>query len=148
MGAFRPFMPTTRRVSSRGAGASFMAGMEVITKNFNAFCEGIANDILPDVMVDALRPTLDISNTYCPVETGELRGSGYVEARKRGRSGPTAEIGYGKNGQAPYAVFVHENPVFYHEPPTQAKFLQRAMDEDSGNIMDRIGLLTKARTGI
>jgi hypothetical protein len=96
--------------------------------------------VLPESMVEALQPTLELSQEYCPIETGELRASGYVEARGR-----TAEIGYGKDGMAPYAVLVHENPKFYHTPPTQSKFLQRAMDEDYFKILGRLVSSVKGR---
>lgn len=129
-----------------GAGDSFISGMNNIIKNYMAFVQDIEQDVLPQAMEYALRPTLELSNVYAPIDTGEMRGSGYVEVRKRGRGGPTAEIGYGKGGQAPYAVLVHEKPEFYHTPPTQYKFLQRAMDEDTNDILQRVAQFTMQRT--
>jgi hypothetical protein len=142
--AFRA--PRHNSSAGRAMHGQMISGLDEIVQNFRAFVGWIDWDVLPEVMVEALNPTLELSNYYAPKDTGELRGSSYAEVRKR-RGGPMAEVGYGKGGQAPYAVFVHENPNFFHAPPTQAKFLQRAMDEDLPDIFQRIamGLMTRAR---
>lgn len=147
----RFFAPTTpSSAAGRSMRGSMIRGLDQVVGNFKSVCAGIEQDILPGVMKEALEPTLALSNYYAPIDTGEMRGSSYVEVRNRGgrTGGPTAEIGYGKGGAAPYTVFVHENPNFFHEPPTQYKFLQRAMDEDLAGIIGRIGSLTKTRMGL
>jgi hypothetical protein len=121
-------------------------GLNEFVGNFKEFCAEIEGGVLPEVMVDALKPTIELSAVYAPKDTHEMVNSRYVEVRKR-RGGPVAEAGYGKGGQAPYTVFVHENPNFFHEPPTQAKFLQRALDEDFYSILGRIATGVKQRAG-
>ena len=130
-------------ISTHIPGRTSRGGVSDIVGALNMVFRRLEEDIIPEVTVEALKPTLELANYYVPKDTGELRDSGYVEAK-----GKTAEIGYGKNGRAPYAVFVHENPMFYHEPPTQAKFLQRAMDEDMGSIIGRVfkGIKSRMRT--
>ena len=95
-------------------------------------------DVSPDVMMEALQPTFDKSQIYCPVMTGELRSSGYLEVTSY-RGSPRVEMGYAKGGNPRYAVYVHENVEAKHEPPTQAKFLQRAMEEDLPQMYYRLG---------
>jgi hypothetical protein len=88
-------------------------------------------------MVDALRPTFELSQKYVPVDTGELKASGYLRSGSQGKR-KLAEMGYGRGGQAPYATFVHERTDIAHKAPTSAKFLQRALDEDYYAILPRI----------
>lgn len=124
---------------------SALAGIRPLLQDFGLFCEILEHEVLPEEMVHALEPTLELArDTYCPVKTGELRDSGYVESRAY-RGNVTAEIGFGKGGMAPYAVFVHENPNMYHAPPTQYKYLERAVYEDSHDVMDRLYSSVKGR---
>lgn len=125
---------------------SALNGIRPLLQDFGLFCELLEGEVLPEEMVRALEPTLELArDTYCPVDTGELRASGYVEARSfRGRI--TAEIGFGHEGMAPYAVFVHENPNIHHTPPTQYKYLERAVYEDSNDVMGRLYNGVKGRT--
>lgn len=55
----------------------------------------------------------------CPVDTGRLRGSAYSAAASIGGA-TVGVIGFRTN----YAIYVHENLLAHHEPPTQAKFLE------------------------
>lgn len=122
-----------------------MQGLRPLLQDIGLFCELLGETILPEEMVNALEPTLDLArDVYCPVQTGELRASGYVEARAR-RGSATAEIGFGRGGIPQYAVMVHENPAAYHEAPTQYKFLERAVYEDSTEIMGRLAEAVKRR---
>lgn len=91
------------------------------------------------VAYEALRPTFELSQEYTPLDTGDLRSSGELEMRVRGRRKEhVCEISYGKSGIPFYTVFVHENLDVAHLPPTSAKFLSRALAEDMGNIERRI----------
>lgn len=72
---------------------------------------------------------------YCPIEFGPLRESGHVETKGKGK-GARSRVVF----DAPYAVYVHEILTAYHEPPTCAKFLERAVRETRGtckSIMKR-----------
>ena len=96
----------------------------------------------PEILEAALRPTFDLSQEYVPKKTGRLMRSGFLEVTQNpvtptlGRV--TATIGYGKSGDPPYTVFVHEMLETFHAPPTRAKFLQAAVEEDIGNIESRL----------
>lgn len=46
---------------------------------------------------------------YVPVETGTLRGSGFVKPAETTRNSVSVTLGYG-GAAAPYALSVHENP--------------------------------------
>jgi hypothetical protein len=92
----------------------------------------------PEIMIEALRPTFELSQVYVPKDTGALMRSGYLEeAMFRGK--PRVEIGYGYRNSPLYAQLVHERTDLYHEPPTKAKFLQDAVMEDLPNIYKRLG---------
>lgn len=85
-----------------------------------------------------LRDTLPIT----PIEFGNLRASGQVE-------GPTLEggslevtIGFG-GASAPYALYVHERLDAYHEPPTQAKFLETTVNEHAKDFAGRMAVFMK-----
>lgn len=95
-------------------------------------------DASPDIMMEALEPNFEQSKVYCPKQTGALVNSGYLE-NTTFRGQPRVEIGYAKGGNPRYAVMVHENLDRYHAPPTQAKFLERAIMEDLDGIYQRLG---------
>ncbi len=90
-----------------------------------------------DVIHEALQPTFALSQTYVPVKTGNLKRSGFLR-KTTFRGIPTVQIGYGDGGSPPYAAIVHEKLENKHAAPTQAKFLQRALEEDADNIQARI----------
>lgn len=127
--------------------ASAVRGIDNLLMNYRIFAELLEGRILPEEMTDALTPTLELARVYCPVDTGELRASGYVESvRTRGRV--STEIGFGRGGHPSYAVMVHENPAAFHKPPTQYKFLERAVFEEQNEVMDRIFKSVKQRAGL
>jgi hypothetical protein len=89
------------------------------------------------IMLDAMKPTLELAKYYTPVDTGALVDSGYLEGTST-KSYPRVEIGFGFGGNPRYTVYVHEMVQIAHAAPTQAKFLQRAVLEDLPNIYDRL----------
>lgn len=94
-------------------------------------------DASDEIMLNALQPTKDLADYYCPMDTGALRGSGYLEVVSfRGK--PRVEIGYGKGGKPEYASFVHEDTTQFHKAPTRSKWLQAAIMEDLPNIQSRL----------
>lgn len=88
------------------------------------------------------------SQVLVPVDTGVLRGSGGVSAPQRGTEGYFVDIYYG-GPAAPYALYVHEIIGNYHNPPTQAKYLEeplvQAIPEIQKNIAGRIIHILKNR---
>ena len=83
-----------------------------------------------------LQPVFDRSQVLVPVDTGVLKASGYIDTR-RTRRRVVGEVGYGKGGRPPYAPKVHEDLDVFHEPPTQAKFLEQAADEHAAGMLDQ-----------
>jgi hypothetical protein len=144
--SFHISMPRGGYASGRTLWEQASRGLSEITANFSAFCDILAIQVAPEAMVEALRPTLNLSKVYAPKDTHRMVNSGYVEIVRR-RGNPRVEIGYNRHGEAPYTIFVHEMPMA-HAPPTQSKFLQRAMYEDQQNIMTRAALGIKSRTGL
>lgn len=137
MASIRVRMPRTTYGSGRHLWEQFRKGMAPILANLDQVISSIEEDVLPQAIEEAVKPTLELSQTYVPKDTGRLHDSGYVAVNKR-RGQVSVEVGYNRTGEAPYAIFVHEMPQFYHEPPTQYKYLERAMDEDTDNILGRI----------
>lgn len=77
------------------------------------------------------------SQILVPVDTGVLRGSGGVSAIQRGPTGFFVDIFYG-GPAADYAFYVHEIQGNYHEPPTQAKYLEQPLMEALPNIQNNL----------
>lgn len=91
----------------------------------------------PEIMENALKPVLKKAIYYCPIDTGKLRESAFLETVKF-RGNPRVEIGFGRGGKPFYAIYVHEALDHHHEAPTQAKFLTRAVFEDTAGIRQRL----------
>lgn len=70
---------------------------------------------------------LVLANYYVPKDTHALEESGHIESGGRGLSA-YARLMYG-GPDAPYALYVHENLMSFHEPPTCAKWIERALKE-------------------
>ncbi len=81
-----------------------------------------------------LAKVLNESKRLCPVDTGALRGSGYVPEPEASDGNIRATIGYSQG----YAWYVHENLLANHEPPTQAKFLELPLIDALPDITEAI----------
>ena len=127
---------TNMEPSQAGYTRAIRAQMEQIERNLTEVIKQITEET-PEILLEALEPTFRKSQLYVPVNTGDLKRSGYLEVKKSA-SGATVEIGYGKGGHPNYAVYVHELTGYYHKPPTRAKFLQAAIEEDMDAIRDRL----------
>ena len=77
------------------------------------------------------------SQILVPVDTGVLRGSGGVSAPQIGSQGYFVDIFYG-GPAAPYALYVHEIIGNYHNPPTQAKYLEQPLMEAMDGLQSRL----------
>ena len=90
------------------------------------------------------------SQILVPVDTGVLRGSGGVSAPQQGPSCYFVDIFYG-GPAAPYALYVHEILGNYHNPPTQAKYLEQpfmaSLDQLQNNIASRIIHIVRSSKG-
>lgn len=136
-----------RFVSSAEAGATrdARASMDRVAKNLKRVIAAIEN-ASPAGLAYALEPIYETSQELVPVDTGKLKRSGYIDARKTGR-GIVAEVGYGKGGNPHYTAFVHERLDIYHKPPTQAKFLEEAVNQHQHEVLDRYAQFMKRGLG-
>ena len=132
----RKRLTSSLNIGVRSDTLSARAGMAQVIQNYRKFMQNV-EEAMPEVIYNALLPTFEMSQYYCPKDTGALRESGYLkitEFRKRSR----VEIGYGLGGTPEYAAKVHENMEFRHEEPTRAKWLQVALEEDAESVQVRI----------
>ena len=113
-----------------------------IAKDFRDYTRKV-NDFMPEDLAAALGPTLDLSLVYVPKLTHALADSAYLEVANF-RNGARVEIGYGRGGDPDYAIYVHEIP-YKHAAPTSDKFLQKAIDEDYFNVVQRVTHRVRAR---
>lgn len=91
-----------------------------------------------EIMREAIEPTMDLADYYCPKDTHRLVNSQFIEVRNfRGK--PRLEAGYAKGGIPFYGAFVHEATWVPHKEPTRSKWLQAAIMEDMNNIYSRLG---------
>ncbi len=84
--------------------------------------EDMLGDVEEDVyeaVEEELNDVLAEAREIVPYDTGRLHDSGFVEMEGEGLD-LEAAVGF----EAPYAIFVHENPDAYHVPPTQWKYLE------------------------
>lgn len=75
-------------------------------------------------------------DVYCPEDTGTLKTSAKVHGRER-RGAITVQISFG-DAAAFYAAAVHNRLDLRHTPPTQAMYLQRAVDERARTMPARL----------
>lgn len=78
------------------------------------------------------------SQVLTPVDTGALRGSGHVTPPAITGTSVETTIGYG-GPAAPYAIYVHEITTSFHNPPTQAKFLEQPFLAAAAGLSERLG---------
>lgn len=127
-------------------------GVEQVLANLNKEIAGIENRT-PAGLLAAGMKVLRRSDEYLPVEYGNLKASGY--ARKAQTETMACEVGY----TASYAVYVHENMEqklkgkprpsglgVYWGPAGGPKFLERAVIELQGEIVDTIAHYAGARS--
>ena len=93
--------------------------------------------VTPEAILYGLKPIMDESQRLVPVDTGTLKRSGFMEVR-RTAGGIAAAIGYGRYGRPTYTAFVHENLNVRHRAPTQAKFLEVAINTKIGDFRRRV----------
>jgi hypothetical protein len=82
------------------------------------------------------------SQVLVPVDTGVLRGSGGVSAPQSDGKDLYVDIFYG-GPAAPYALLVHEIQGNYHNPPTQAKYLEQPFMEALPDIQKNMAARIK-----
>lgn len=120
--------------------------MKVIEDNLMRVIKGIEG-LTPEALEYGVQPIYDKSQVYVPVKTGDLKVSGFVDSGVTSR-GARVVVSYGKGGKPEYAVFVHEMVDFQHDAPTQAKFLEYAVDEHINEVAPRVAKFIKDGIGL
>lgn len=95
---------------------------------------------LVDIAGDMLARAKDV---YVPVLSGDLKGTGTQEVFP-GRF-PSTHIGFG-GSEAPYAALQHENMVFKHRSPQQAKYLEKAVADFEPVVAARVAVAVRSET--
>ena len=83
-----------------------------------------------DVLEQCGNIILKLAHVYVPYRTGALYRSGKVVVTGRGGRA-VVRVVFGGPG-IEYALYVHENPMMYHTPPTMYKYLDRAVAGTKG----------------
>lgn len=120
--------------------------MDAVRKNLQTVI-GAIEDASPEGLEYALTPMFNTSQRLVPVKTGRLKRSGFLEA-VRTSYGARVAIGYGRGGHPSYAAIVHERMDFAHKAPTQAKYLEEAVNRHLGNVSRRYRDYIRGRTGL
>lgn len=87
-----------------------------------------AGRIVGQVILEEANMIFAKAMVLTPIDTGVLRGSGGVSAPMNLGLGIAVDIFFG-GPAAPYAMYVHEILGNYHNPPTQAKYLEQPFME-------------------
>ncbi len=117
-----------------------------IVNNLKAITKGI-HDLTPEAIRFGLQPMFDESQRLVPKDTLALMHSGFLEVRKTA-SGAEASMGYGRGGRPFYTGFVHERLDVFHQAPTQAKFLEAAINKHMGRFLPRVKQYIKKQGGL
>lgn len=120
--------------------------MESIRKNLLSVIRKIENATVP-ALIHGMQPIFDESQVLVPVKTGELKRSGFLVAERRG-GGVSAAIGYAKKGNPMYAIIQHERLDFSHTAPTQAKYLEEAVNRHLDKIQPRVAAFIRKEVGL
>jgi hypothetical protein len=110
-------------------------GVEDVLNNLNSEIGKIEGKTMAGLLEAGFIVQAD-AQRKAPIDTGNLRGSAYT--RKTIDGSMSVEVGFG----AAYALWVHENMDSYH-PTGQAKFLESALTENSGAVLDAIARKAK-----
>lgn len=120
--------------------AQGFGNLGLVIEQIDTFVEGVD--------VAALRASNEMAeeigtlarDTYCPIDTGDLRSTFRIVAEVSEPELATAQILVGgADSVAPYSTYVHERLDLRHAPPTQAKFLERATTELGGKFATKVG---------
>lgn len=140
MAAIRNFRFVANIGTTRAGGGNIEAqagrAMKGIVSNWQEFVDQV-EELVPEVLLNAMHIPFEKSQAYCPVKTGEMKASGYLVITRRGQK-PQVEIGYGRGNSPSYTALQHENLEFGHKPPTRAKWLQSALEESASVVQQQV----------
>jgi hypothetical protein len=117
------------------AAAGKVTGLEKILGNLDKEIERIEG-LSMDGLLEAGFKVLGVAQERTPVDTGNLKGSGFV--RKEGKL--SVSIGFG----AAYAIYVHEDLEAKHTTG-QAKFLESALRDNRDAILTILQMKARVR---
>lgn len=103
-------------------------GIGRVVSNLNRIANNMRGNIdraVSDIALDLLSK----SQQRAPIDTGDLRGSGFADIH-----GSSATVGFVE----PYALRQHENLDFNHPGGGEAKYLENPLKENERNYINRI----------
>lgn len=101
--------------------------MKEIIGEYSKLISNVKN-ATPEILEQSLKPIFKRAQYLVPEDTGALWESGALTSGRGSDGKAFASITFG-NEEAWYAAIVHEYTWLKHESPTQAKYLQTAMEE-------------------
>jgi hypothetical protein len=111
--------------------------MAQVIRNYEGIIKQL-HDVTPDAVKNALEPVFNKSLEYVPYKSGVLSESAILEVE--GTPGNVrGSITYG-NHSAWYAALVHEFVWLSHNPPTRAKYLQSALEEEIDSFLTSLAV--------
>lgn len=126
---------------------SVRRGMKELMDNVNYIFDQF-EAVTPEIMLDVLQPIFDESQQLVPQRTGALKASGFLRVAS-GRTGNIwVEMGYAEGGNPSYAAYVHEMVQIPHKPPTQAKFLEKPINDHMLDLIDELAARYKNFAGL
>lgn len=132
--------------SEAGYIRSIRKQMDAIVGNIQKTIDRI-EDVTPAALIFGVQPIFDRSQELVPVESGDLKASGFIETRETSQ-GTGVFVGYARFGKPNYAGFVHERLDIRHAKGKQAKFLEAAVNEKIGDFGRRVALFMSRETGL
>lgn len=120
-------------------------GVQRIQQSFKAMPEALRAVLGQELFWEAQEAYLK-SQELVPVDTGTLKSSGTVVGPVDEGDTLSVTIGYG-GAAGEYAVYVHEDLEASHLAPTQAKFLEAAIIEQSRLMGRRISEVVRNTLG-
>ena len=121
--------------------------MSEILKNFSQIISNMKN-ACPDSLEEAMTPTFDKAQKYCPKKTWALVESGEITSGVNADGSAYCQISFGGGGIVYYAAIVHERTDLHHMLPTRSKYLEAAIGEDLHLMQRRFARSFKRRTGM
>jgi len=110
--------------------------MEQVVQALQQLPAAFSAAIAQAIYEEALR-IMAASQPLVPVDTGLLRSSGRVETENVPGPDAVVKLSYGGNGQAPYAIYVHERTGLNH-PVGQDHFLSAPFYAATAGMAERL----------
>lgn len=111
-------------------------GLDKVLENLNALPEQIIS-ALGRALYQEGEGLMAEAKPITPIDTGVLRSSGFVKPPAVTDNDIVVEVGFG-GAAASYALIVHERLDAYHNPPTQAKYLEEPFNRRTKGYNERI----------